>query len=97
MRRSFVGGRGLVAGVGGLGQLRFGPDKPVGQLRDLAGELENDAVLLLDVALQESEAFLEGALAFVHADTMRGGGRQGKTRQGYDVSDTWRIGAIIGG
>jgi len=70
MGRAFVGGRGLVAGVGGLGQLRLGPDEPVRELRDLAGELEDDAVLLFDVALQESEAFLEGALAIVHAGTM---------------------------
>ena len=73
MRRAFVGGRSLIAGVGGLGQLRFGPDEPVGQLRDLAGELEDDAVLLFDVSLQESEAFLEGALVFIHAGKMGGG------------------------
>ncbi len=67
MRRTFVGGRGLVAGVSRLGQLRLRPDEPVGELRDLAGKFQDDAVLLLDVALQESEAFLEGALGFVHA------------------------------
>ena len=71
MGRTFVGGRGLVTGVGGLGQLRLGPDEPVGQLRDLAGELEDDAVLLFDVALQESEAFLEGALVFIHIRKMK--------------------------
>ena len=70
MRRTFVGGRSLVAGVGGLGQLRLGSDEPVRQLRDLAGELEDDAVLLFDMALQESEAFLEGALVIIHVGKM---------------------------
>ena len=73
MGRTFVGGRSLVAGVGGLGQLRLGSDEPVRQLRDLAGELEDDAVLLFNVALQESEAFLEGALVIIHVGKMRGG------------------------
>lgn len=86
MGRPFVGGRGLVAGVGGLGQLRFCPDEPVGQFRDLAGELEDDAVLLFDVALQESEAFLEGALAIVHAGTM--GAPDGRARPGKTMMFT---------
>ena len=73
MRRTFVGGRSLVARVSGLGQLCFRPDQPVGELRDLAGKFQDDAVLLLDVALQESEAFLEGALVFVHGGKMGGG------------------------
>ena len=84
MRRTFVGGRSLVAGVGRLGQLRLGPDEPVGQLRDLAGELEDDAVLLFDVPLQESEAFLEGALVFIHAGKMMGAGDRARR---YDDSD----------
>ena len=76
MGRTFVGGRSLVAGIGGLGQLGLSPDEPVGQFRDLAGELEDDAVLLFDVPLQVSEAFLEGALVFIHAGKMkRAGGR----------------------
>jgi hypothetical protein len=83
--RTFVGGRSLVAGIGGLGQLRLGPDEPVGQLRDLAGELEDDAVLLFDVSLQESEAFLEGALVFIHAGKMKGAGDRARR---YDDSDT---------
>ena len=94
MGRTFVGGRSLVAGGSGLGQLRLGPDEPVGQLRDLAGELEDDAVLLFDVALQESEAFLEGALVFIHAGKMKGAG--GRARR-YDDSDRWRPGASFGG
>ena len=73
MGRTFVGGRSLIARVAGLGQLRLRPDEPVGELRDLAGKLQDDAVLLLDVSLQESEAFLEGALAVFHAGKMGGG------------------------
>ena len=84
MGRAFVGGRRLVAGLGGLGQLGLGPDEPVGQLRDLAGELEDDAVLLFDVSLQESEAFLEGALAVVHAGTMKGAGGRARRYDDYD-------------
>ena len=84
MRRTFVGRRSLVAGVGGLGQLRLGPDEPVRQLRDLAGELKDDAILLFDMPLQESEAFLEGALVFIHAGKMKGAG--GRARR-YDDSE----------
>jgi len=94
MRGTLVGGRGLVAGVGGLDQLRLGPDEPVGELRDLAGELEDDAVLLFDVPLQESEAFLEGALVFIHAGKMKGAG--GRARR-YDDSDIGRLGSRFGG
>ena len=94
MRRTFVGGRSLVTGVGGQGQLRLGPDEPVGQLRDLAGELEDDAVLLFDMALQESEAFLEGALVIIHVGKMEGAG--GRARR-YDDSDLWWLGARFGG
>ena len=54
MRRTFVGRRRLVAGVGGLGQLRFGAGQTIGQLGNLPGKLEDDSVLLLHVALQES-------------------------------------------
>jgi len=59
MRRALVGGRGLVSGVGGLSQLGFGAGQPIGQLGHLAGKLEDNAVLLLHVALEEGEAFLE--------------------------------------
>jgi len=69
--RTFVGGRALIGHVGGLGELRLGPDEPVGQLRDLAGKLQDDSVLLFDVPLQEREAFLEGALGFIHAGKMK--------------------------
>ena len=94
MRRTFVGGWSLVARIAGLGQLRLGPDEPIGQLRDLAGELEDDAVLLLDMPLQESEAFLEGALVVIHVGKMeRGAGRARR----YDDSDRWRPRARFGG
>ena len=94
MGRTFVGGRSLVAGVGGLGQLRLGSDEPVRQLRDLAGELEDDAVLLFDMALQESEAFLEGALVFIHVGKMEAG--PGRARR-YDNSDSGRPESRFGG
>lgn len=94
MRGTLVGGRGLVAGVGGLDQLRLGPDEPVGELRDLAGELEDDAVLLFDMALQESEAFLEGALVFIHAGKMEAA--PGRARR-YDDSDSLGPGSRFGG
>ena len=94
MRRTFVGGRSLVAGVGGLGQLRLGSDEPVRQLRDLAGELEDDAVLLFDVALQESEAFLEGALVIIHVGKMEAD--PGRARR-YDNSDSGWPGSRFGG
>jgi hypothetical protein len=92
--RTFVGGRSLVAGVGGLGQLRLGSDEPVRQLRDLAGELEDDAVLLFDVALQESEAFLEGALVIIHVGKMEAD--PGRARR-YDNSDSGWPGSRFGG
>ena len=94
MRRTFVGGWSLVARIAGLGQLRLGPDEPVGQFRDLAGELEDDAVLLFDVSLQESEAFLEGALVFIHTGKMKAG--PGRARR-YDDSARWRPGSRFGG
>jgi len=72
VRRTFVGGRSLIARITGLGQLRLRPDQPVGKLRDLAGEFQDDAILLLDMSLQESEAFLEGALVFIHGGKMEG-------------------------
>jgi len=83
--RTFVGGRSLIARVAGLGQLRLRPDQPVGELRDLAGKLEDDAVLLFDVALQESEAFLEGALVIIHVGKMEAD--PGRARR-YDNSDS---------
>ena len=94
MGRTLVGGRSLIPRVAGLGQLRLRPDESVGQLRDLAGKLQDDAVLLLDMSLQESEAFLEGALVFIHAGKMKGAG--GRARR-YDDSDSWRAESRFGG
>jgi hypothetical protein len=84
VRRTFVGRGPLVAGVGGLGHLGLRAGEPLGELRDLAGKLQDDAVLLFDVTLQESEAFLEGALAFIHAGKMKGAGDSARR---YDDSD----------
>jgi carboxylesterase type B len=46
------------------------------------------------VPLQESEAFLEGALVFIHGGKMEAG--SGRARR-YDISDRWRVGASFGG
>ena len=78
MGRTLVGGRSLVARIAGLGQLGLRPDQPVRELRDLAGKLQDDAVLLFHVPLQESEAFLEGALVFIHGGKMEGGTTAGQ-------------------
>jgi len=59
MRRTFVGGRSLIAGVGGLGQLGLGAGQPIGQLGNLPRKLEDDAVLLLYVTLKEGQTFFE--------------------------------------
>ena len=59
MRRALVGGRGLVSGVGGLSQLRFGAGQAIGQFGNLPGKLEDNPVLLLHVALEESQTFFE--------------------------------------
>ncbi len=59
MRRTFVGGRGLVAGISGLGQLGFGAGQPIGQLGNLTRKLEDDPVLLLHMTLKEGQTFFE--------------------------------------
>ncbi len=59
MRRALVGGRGLVSGVGGLGQLGFGAGQPIGQLGNLTRKLEDDPVLLLHMTLKEGQTFFE--------------------------------------
>ena len=59
MRVTLVGGRGLVSGVGGLGQLGLGTGQAIGQLGNLPGKLEDDPVLLLHVALEECQTFFE--------------------------------------
>lgn len=67
MGRTLVGRRGLVPGVGGLGQLGLSAGEPVGEAGGLAGELKHGPVLLLDVSLEEGEAFFEVAQTRVHA------------------------------
>ena len=59
MRRALVGRRGLVSSIGRLGQLGFGTGQAIGQLGNLPGKLEDDAVLLLHVSLEESQTFFE--------------------------------------
>jgi hypothetical protein len=59
MGRTFVGGRSLIAGVGGLGQLGLGAGQPIGKLGDLPRKLEDNAVLLLYVTLKEGQTFFE--------------------------------------
>ena len=66
MGRTLVGGRSLVAGVGGLGQLGFGAGQTIGQLGYLTRKLEDDAVLLLHVALQEGQTFFEVMKPGIH-------------------------------
>ena len=66
MGRTFVGGRSLIAGVGGLCQLSFGTGQTIGQLGYLTRKLEDDAVLLLHVALQEGQTFFEVMKPGIH-------------------------------
>jgi hypothetical protein len=66
VRRTFVGRRGLVAGIGGLAHLGLRPGETVRQLRNLARQLEDDPVLLLHVALEESQTFFEVLAAGIH-------------------------------
>jgi hypothetical protein len=46
------------------------------------------------MSLQESEAFLEGALVFIHAGKMEGAGDRARR---YDDSDSWRAESRFGG
>ena len=82
MGRTFVGGRGLVAGRGGLGLLGLGAGQTIGQLGDLAGKLEDDAVLLFDVSLEEGQAFFEVVQAGIHAEQDAGGRPAGQADAG---------------
>lgn len=78
MRRSLVGRRGLVVAGAGLSQLRLGTGKAVGQLGQLTGKLEDDAVLLFHVSLEKGQAFFEVAEAGIHATDDAGGAAEGK-------------------
>lgn len=71
MRRTFVGGRTGLGAIGGLGRLGLQPGQPIGELGDLAGELEHDAVLLFDMALEEGDALLQLATMGIHAPDRR--------------------------
>ena len=71
MRGTFVGGRTGLGAIGGLGGLGLQPGEPVDELGDLAGELEHDAVLLLDMALEEGDALLHLAAIGIHAPDRR--------------------------
>ena len=98
MRRAFVGRRGLVAGVGGLGELGFGTGQTVGELRDLPGKLQDHPVLLLHVPLQESEALFEVAETDVHAADDGGVAGRGKPMPAlYDKYDGRRPMPCFGG
>ena len=74
MRRAFVGRRCLVASVGGLGQLRFGAGKAIGQLGHLARKLEDDAILLLHVTLEKSQTLFEVVKPGIHLFKMQAEG-----------------------
>lgn len=84
MRRTLVGGRTLSGVVRRLAQPDLGAGKALGQLRQLAGQLEDDAVLLLDMPLQEGKTLLEVAKAGIHAPRMRGGGDRASRCLAYD-------------
>ena len=71
MGRTFVGGRAGLGRIGGLRGLGFEPGEAVDQLGDLARELEQDAVLLFDMPLEEGEAFLQIAAAGIHGADRR--------------------------
>jgi len=72
MRRAFVSRRRLVAGVSRLGQLGFGAGEAVGQLSDLAGELEHGPVLLLHVTLEEGQTLFEIMKPGIHGRNIVG-------------------------
>ena len=98
MGRTLVGGRSLVAGVGGLGQLGFGAGQTIGQLGYLAGELENDTVLLLHVALQEGQTFFEVMKPGIHGSKMGNKAPGARLGEYYGISPTaypgradWRL------
>jgi len=88
VRRTFVGGRGLIAGVSGLGQLGFGAGQTIGQLGYLAGELEDDAVLLLHMPLQEGQTFFEIVKLGVHGSKMGDKAPGARLGEYYGVSTT---------
>ena len=85
MRRALVSRRGLVSGVGGLGLLGFGASQPIGQLGNLPGKLEDDPVLVLHVALQESQAFFEVVKARIHTAKMGEAGQGARLGRYYGV------------
>ena len=79
-----IGRRAGLGTLAGLGRLGLEPGQPVDELGDLARELQQDAVLLFDMPLQEGDAFLEVAKAGIHAPKMRGGGDRASRCLAYD-------------
>lgn len=71
MGRTFVGGRAGLGGLGGLRGLGLQPGEPIDQLGDLAGQLQQDAVLLFDMSLEEGDALLHFAAAGIHGADRR--------------------------
>ena len=98
MRRAFVGGRSLLPRVGRLAHLGFGPGQPVGKLRDLPGQLQHGAVLLLHVPLEKGKAFFEVAQAGIHeADDARRSTRGKPMPEVYDNYDNRAPAPCFGG
>ena len=71
MGRTFIGERAGLGRIGGLRGLGLQPGESVDQLGDLARELQQDAVLLFDMPLEEGDALLHFAAAGIHGADRR--------------------------
>lgn len=85
MRRPLVGRRAGVGHIARPDHLRLRACQAIGQFGDLARELENHAVLLLHVALEEGEAFFEIVKLGVHP--IEDGGQVGRGKPMRGVCD----------